>query len=124
MCWGMLDKVGNIDYVEVYEGYLGNIGGFLVLVVIKELIEQEVCDLIEQGYQDVYCILIEKIEEFECLVKGLLEYEMLIGEDIGKVICNELLGGDDFMLGLFILLVILILCVGINVVLVDVVFQL
>lgn len=43
LCWGMFDKVGNIDYVEVYEGYLGNIGGFLVFVNIKELIEEEVC---------------------------------------------------------------------------------
>ena len=66
-----------------------------VSAATKELIEQEVRDLIEQGYQDAYRILTEKSEEFERLAKGLLEYETLTGEDIGRVIRGEPLGGDD-----------------------------
>ena len=95
MRWGMSDKVGNIDYAEAHEGYSGNTGGFSVSAATKELIEQEVHDLIEQGYQDAYRILTEKEEEFERLAKGLLEYETLTGEDIGKIIRGEPLGEDD-----------------------------
>ena len=40
-------------------------------------------------------ILLEKSEEFERLARGLLEYETLTGEEIGKVIRGEPLGGDD-----------------------------
>lgn len=95
MRWGMSDKVGNIDYAEAHEGYSGNTAGFSVSAATKELIEQEVRDLIEQGYQDAFRILSEKTEEFERLAKGLLEYETLTGEDIGRVIRGETLGGDD-----------------------------
>ncbi|CAM3085412.1 membrane protease FtsH catalytic subunit [Paracoccus aminovorans] len=95
MRWGMSDKVGNIDYAEAHEGYQGNTGGFSVSAATKELIEQEVHGLIEEGYQEAWRILNEKQEEFERLAKGLLEYETLTGEDIGKVIRGEALGGDD-----------------------------
>lgn len=90
MCWGMLDKVGNIDYVEVYEGYQGNIGGFLVLVSMKEFIEEEVKCFIQDGYDCVVKIIQDNKDEWECLVEGLFEYEILIGEEIECVMCGEL----------------------------------
>ena len=93
------DKVGNIDYAEAHEGYSGNTGGFSVSAATKELIEEEVRTLIEEGYQEARRILIEKEEEYERLAKGLLEYETLTGEEIGKVIRGEQLGGDDDMPG-------------------------
>ena len=99
MRWGMSDKVGNIDYAEAHEGYSGNTGGFSVSAATKELIEEEVRTLIEEGYQEARRILIEKEEEYERLAKGLLEYETLTGEEIGKVIRGEQLGGDDDMPG-------------------------
>ncbi|MDO5606669.1 MAG: cell division protein FtsH, partial [Paracoccus sp. (in: a-proteobacteria)] len=95
MRWGMSDKVGPVDYAEAHEGYSGNTGGFSVSAKTKELIETEVRDLIEQGYQDALRILTEKEEEFERLAKGLLEYETLTGDEIGRVIRGEALGGDD-----------------------------
>lgn len=95
MRWGMSDKVGAVDYAEAHEGYQGNTGGFSVSTKTKELIEQEVRDLIEEGYQSARRILLEKEQEFERLAKGLLEYETLTGEEIGKVIRGEQLGGDD-----------------------------
>ena len=95
MRWGMSDKVGNIDYAEAHEGYNGSTGGFSISASTKEMIEQEVRDLIEEGYQVARRVLLEKDEEFERLAKGLLEYETLTGEEIGKIIRGEQLGGDD-----------------------------
>ena len=48
-----------------------------------------------QGCQTARRILLEKEQEFERLARGLLEYETLTGEEIGKVIRGEQLGGDD-----------------------------
>ncbi|NCU20771.1 cell division protein FtsH, partial [Candidatus Falkowbacteria bacterium] len=95
MRWGMSDKVGSVDYAEAHEGYSGNTAGFSVSAHTKELIEQEVKDLIEEGYVLARKLLIEKSEEFERLAKGLLEYETLTGEEIRRVTRGETLGGDD-----------------------------
>ncbi|KEO56942.1 ATP-dependent zinc metalloprotease FtsH [Thioclava indica] len=95
MRWGMSDKVGNIDYAEAHEGYQGNTAGFSVSTKTKELIEEEVRDLIEQGYQEARRILTEKQEDWERLAQGLLEYETLTGDEIKKVMSGEALGGDD-----------------------------
>jgi len=95
MRWGMSDKVGNIDYAEAHEGYQGNTAGFSVSAHTKELIEDEVKKLIDEGYETARRILIEKAEDFERLAKGLLEYETLTGDEIRKVIAGEALGGDD-----------------------------
>ncbi|WP_417808374.1 ATP-dependent zinc metalloprotease FtsH [Thioclava sp.] len=95
MRWGMSDKVGNIDYAEAHEGYQGNTAGFSVSTKTKELIEEEVRDLIEEGYQSARRILTEKQEDWERLAQGLLEYETLTGDEIKKVMSGEVLGGDD-----------------------------
>jgi cell division protease FtsH len=95
MRWGMSDKVGNIDYAEAHEGYSGSTGGFSVSASTKELIEQEVKGLIDEGYQIAHRILLEKSEEFERLAKGLLEYETLTGDEIRRVTRGETLGGGD-----------------------------
>ncbi|HRO14705.1 MAG TPA: ATP-dependent zinc metalloprotease FtsH [Paracoccus sp. (in: a-proteobacteria)] len=96
MRWGMSDKVGAVDYAEAHEGYQGSTGGFSISAKTKELIEEEVRDLIEEGYQTARQILLDKSEEFERLAKGLLEYETLTGEQIGRVIRGEGIdGGDD-----------------------------
>jgi cell division protease FtsH len=95
MRWGMSDKVGNIDYAEAHEGYQGNTAGFSVSTKTKELIEEEVRDLIEEGYQSARRILTEKQEDWERLAQGLLEYETLTGDEIKKVMSGEALGGDD-----------------------------
>ncbi|THD85020.1 ATP-dependent metallopeptidase FtsH/Yme1/Tma family protein [Aliigemmobacter aestuarii] len=95
MRWGMSDKVGNIDYAEAHEGYQGNTAGFSVSAHTKELIEDEVKRLIDEGYETARRILLEKAEDFERLAKGLLEYETLTGDEIRKVMAGEPLGGDD-----------------------------
>ncbi|MFD2174614.1 ATP-dependent zinc metalloprotease FtsH [Rhodobacter lacus] len=95
MRWGMSDKVGNIDYSEAHEGYQGNTGGFSVSTKTKELIEDEVRGLIEQGYQEARRIIEENRQEWERLAQGLLEFETLTGDEIRKVMAGEPLGSDD-----------------------------
>lgn len=95
MRWGMSDKIGNIDYAEAHEGYSGGTPGFSVSAATKELIEQEVRDLVEEGYEEARRILIEKETEWERLAQGLLEYETLTGEEIGRVIRGEDVSGRD-----------------------------
>ncbi|WP_166417350.1 ATP-dependent zinc metalloprotease FtsH [Cochlodiniinecator piscidefendens] len=90
MRWGMSEKVGNIDYEQAHEGYMGNgAGGFSVSAATKELIEEEVKLLIDAGYDRAVQILEDKNEEFERLAQGLLEYETLTGEEIQRVIRGE-----------------------------------
>ncbi|MEX0350440.1 MAG: ATP-dependent zinc metalloprotease FtsH [Paracoccaceae bacterium] len=89
MRWGMSDKVGNIDYAEAHEGYSGNTAGFSVSAHTKELIEEEVKRLIQEGYEQAHQILTDKGEEWERLAQGLLEYETLTGEEIERVMRGD-----------------------------------
>ncbi|MGB0799956.1 MAG: ATP-dependent zinc metalloprotease FtsH, partial [Planktomarina sp.] len=59
MRWGMSDKVGNIDYAEAAGSYAGQTTGFSVSTKTKELIETEVRDFIQNGY-DTAMTLIKK----------------------------------------------------------------
>ncbi len=96
MRWGMSDKVGNIDYAEAHEGYSGNTAGFSVSAHTKELIEEEVKRLIQQGYERAHQILTDKSEEWERLAQGLLEYETLTGDEIKRVMNGDApTEGDD-----------------------------
>ena len=89
MRYGMSDKVGNIDYAEAHQGYSGQTAGFSVSAATKELIEEEVKRLIDEGYEKAYQIITDNMEEFERLAQGLLEYETLTGEEIERVIRGE-----------------------------------
>ena len=89
MRWGMSDKVGNIDYAEAHEGYSGSTGGFSVSAETKGVIEEEVKDFIDAGYERAFKILTEKNDEFERLAQGLLEYETLTGAEIKRVMAGE-----------------------------------
>ena len=95
MRWGMSDKIGNIDYSEAHQGYQGQTGGFSVSADTKNLIEEEVKALIDEGYDLARKILLEKSVEFERLAQGLLEYETLTGNEIKRVIAGEKPSGDD-----------------------------
>ena len=94
--WGMSDKVGNIDYEQAHEGYMGNAaGGLSISAHTKELIESEVKRMIDEAYETAYNILIEKKDEWERLAEGLLEYESLTGEQIQRVARGEPPHSDD-----------------------------
>ena len=85
----MSDKVGNIDYAEAHQGYSGQTAGFSVSAATKELIEEEVKRIIDEGYDVAYKVIEEHKDEFELLAQGLLEYETLTGEEIRRVIRGE-----------------------------------
>ncbi len=88
--WGMSDKVGNIDYEQAHEGYMGNgAGGFSISAATKELIEGEVKRMIDEGYDRAFEILNQRKDDWERLAQGLLEYETLTGEEIERVIRGE-----------------------------------
>ena len=94
--WGMSDKVGNIDYEQAHEGYMGNAaGGFSVSAQTKELIETEVKRLVDAAYDRAHQIIMERRDEWELLAKGLLEYETLTGEEIRRVMRGESPEADD-----------------------------
>ncbi|WP_338548899.1 ATP-dependent zinc metalloprotease FtsH [Roseovarius phycicola] len=94
--WGMSDKVGNVDYEQAHEGYMGNgAGGFSISAATKELIEEEVKRLIDDAYETAHKILTEKKDDWERLAQGLLEYETLTGEEIERVIRGEPPEADD-----------------------------
>jgi cell division protease FtsH len=96
MRWGMSDKVGNVDYQQAHEGYMGNgAGGFSISAHTKELIEDEVRRLIDEAYQNARAILEERQEEWERLAQGLLEYETLTGEEIKRVMRGDPPMADD-----------------------------
>ena len=63
--------------------------GFSVSAHTKELIEEEVKRLIQQGYERAHGILTERNEEWERLAQGLLEYETLTGDEIKRVMNGE-----------------------------------
>ncbi|WP_111735229.1 ATP-dependent zinc metalloprotease FtsH [Roseovarius amoyensis] len=94
--WGMSDKVGNVDYEQAHEGYMGNAaGGFSISAHTKELIEEEVKRLIDEAYERAHSILTERKDDWERLAQGLLEYETLTGEEIERVIRGEPPHSDD-----------------------------
>jgi cell division protease FtsH len=97
MRFGMSDKVGNIDYAEAAAGYQSNggAGGFSVSAATKELIEDEVKRIIDEGYDLAVKIIGEKNVEFERLAQGLLEYETLTGAEIERVVRGEPPHTDD-----------------------------
>ncbi|MEO0429367.1 MAG: ATP-dependent zinc metalloprotease FtsH [Pseudomonadota bacterium] len=94
--FGMSEKLGNVDYADQRESFLGAYGGGqAVSSDTQHMIEEEVKRLIDEGYQTAKHILTEYSDEFENLAQGLLEYETLTGDDIKKVMRGEKLDRSD-----------------------------
>ncbi|MDE3237851.1 MAG: ATP-dependent zinc metalloprotease FtsH [Paracoccaceae bacterium] len=95
--FGFSDTLGNIDYANEQQSYLGSYsGGASHSPETMELIDEEVRKIVDEGYARAKAILTEKNEDLHRLAQGLLEYETLTGAEIGRVIRGEPLGrGDD-----------------------------
>ena len=96
--FGMSEKLGNIDYANQQENYLGGYqGGTSHAGSTQKVIDDEVQALVDEGYDTAKRILTEKAQDLENLAQGLLEYETLTGDEITKVIAGEPLnrGSDD-----------------------------
>jgi cell division protease FtsH len=94
--FGFSPELGHVDYANEQQSYLGNYGGGMNHSQdTQKLIDQQVRELIDEGYETAKRILIEKNEEWENLAQGLLEYETLTGAEIVKVMKGEALNRDE-----------------------------
>ena len=94
--FGMSEKLGNIDYANEHQSYLGAYGGGASHAgSTQKIIDEEVRRLVDEGYEMAKRILVEHNEGFERLARGLLEYETLTGDEIRKVIAGEPLNRSD-----------------------------
>ncbi|SMX44058.1 ATP-dependent zinc metalloprotease FtsH [Actibacterium lipolyticum] len=95
--FGMSETLGNIDYANEQQSYLGNSQGPAnASPETQEKIDEEVRKIVDEGYETAKRILTEKNEDLHRLAQGLLEYETLTGNEITKVIAGEPLNrGDD-----------------------------
>ncbi len=96
--FGMSEKLGNIDYANRQDTYLGPQQGALSAGPdTQEIIDAEVRKLVDEGYETAKRILTEKSQDLKNLAEGLLEYETLTGSEITKVIAGEALhrGSDE-----------------------------
>ena len=99
--FGMSEKLGNIDYANEQQSYLGAYGGGTNHAMdTQKIIDDEVQALVDEGYDTAKRILTEYGDELENLAQGLLEYETLTGEEITRVINGEPPKSDDYDDGL------------------------
>jgi len=88
--FGFSDSLGNVDYANERESYLGSYNGSTShSQTTQKMIDDEVKQIIDEGYQTAKRILTEKRDDLHRLALGLLEYETLTGEQIGRVIRGE-----------------------------------
>ncbi len=88
--FGMSDRLGNIDYANEQNSFLGNYPtGQTHAGETQKLIDEEVQGLVDEGYETAKKVLTEHSKELENLAKGLLEYETLTGPEIARVIAGE-----------------------------------
>ena len=94
--FGMSEILGNIDYDGGREDFMGmRQPGMNVSPETRKMIDEEVRRLVDDGYETAKRILTEKRADMEALAQGLLEYETLTGEEIGKVIAGEKIDRSD-----------------------------
>ena len=86
--FGFSDKVGNIDYANQQESFLGAYaaGASQISGDTQRIIEEEVRNLIDTAYDTAKGILTDKSDEFERLAQGLLEYETLTNDEIALIL--------------------------------------
>jgi cell division protease FtsH len=96
--FGMSEKLGNINYSNEQQTYLGPQGnGMNASPDMQAMIDDEVRKLVDEGYATAVSILTKKKRDLKRLAEGLLEYETLTGDEIKKVIAGKPLnrGQDD-----------------------------
>jgi len=94
--FGMSNKLGNIDYANERDFFLGAYQGPReISPETQQIIDEEVRRLVDDGYSTAKRILAEKADDLERLAQGLLEYETLTGNEIAKVLSGEKLDRSD-----------------------------
>lgn len=98
--FGFSEALGNVDYANERESYLGtSSGGTSHSGNTQKLIDDEVKKIVDEGYARAKKILTDKSEDLHRLAKGLLEFETLTGEQIGRVIAGLPLDTPDDGMG-------------------------
>jgi len=94
--FGMSGKLGNIDYANERDHFLGAYQGPMeISPETQQTIDEEVRRLVDEGYSTAKRVLTEKADDLERLAQGLLEYETLTGNEITQVIAGENLDRSD-----------------------------
>ena len=95
--FGMSETLGNIDYVNEQQSYLGPSGsGLQAGPETQEKIDLEIRKIVDEGYNTAKKILSKNRKKLDFLAKGLLEYETLTGDEITQVMNgHELKRGED-----------------------------
>src|SRR5471032_2682023 len=90
--WGLSDKLGTVAYGEnqdeVFLGYQVS-RQQNISEATAQTIDAEVRKLVEAGYSEATQILTDKRADLEILAKGLLEFEMLTGDEIKDLILGK-----------------------------------
>ena len=90
--YGLSDKLGPIAYAEDEgEVFLGQQIGRTrnISSETAKLIEEEIKQLVMDGFNEARRILTEKGDDFEALGQGLLEYETLTGDEITNLLAGQ-----------------------------------
>ena len=95
MQFGMSDNLGNIDYANEQQTYLGPTSpGSHLGPETQEKIDIEVRKLVDEGYAKAKSILKKEKKKLDLLANGLLEYETLTGSEITQVLSGKPLNRD------------------------------
>ncbi len=95
MQFGMSDRLGNIDYANEQQTYLGPTSpGSQLGPETQEQIDIEVRKLVDEGYTTAKNILKKEKKKLDLLANGLLEYETLTGSEITQVLSGKQLNRD------------------------------
>ncbi len=95
MQFGMSDNLGNIDYANEQQTYLGPTSpGSHLGPETQEKIDVEVRKLVDEGYATAKNILKKEKKKLDLLANGLLEYETLTGSEITQVLSGKPLNRD------------------------------
>ena len=95
MQFGMSDDLGNIDYANEQQTYLGPTSpGSHLGPETQEKIDIEVRKLVDEGYATAKNILKKEKKKLDLLANGLLEYETLTGSEITQVVSGKPLNRD------------------------------
>ena len=94
--YGMSEKLGNIDYADNRDSFLGmQQGASHVSPDTQKVIDDEVRRLVDTGYEAAKRILTDRIDDLHALAQGLLEYETLTGDEIDQVLRGEKINRDE-----------------------------
>jgi cell division protease FtsH len=62
---------------------------------MAQMIDDEVKDLVDRGYNDAKKILTDRLNDLHTLAKSLLEYETLTGDEITTILKGDKIRAED-----------------------------